>query len=1107
LVLWDLGKARTMKRTSLTILLALLWLIVAIVYQPQSRSYALPFASANGDAVWPSTTAQLTATVGGGPVITDLVAPQIHVWPLDGTLASLDGQAPLQSRGISFVAGRFDRAAEFTRHANSTLAYRAAGNVDANEGSLALWIRPTYDLTNTAYLDHPQVFSYAIDRDNQLSVEIDDGCVTLNQRNQGRLFPGTCQPMPDWRAGEWHHLAVTWSASANRMAVTYDCAQTVTGDYRALSGIADMFYLGSNAAGQTLDAALDDMRLSRRALTVNEVAAVCRDRPLPHDQVPLPSAPLEPAPLGTLQPITGLLPHGTVSFTLSLTTTAPADCRWSEITSTLYVSMPHSFLAGQGSVSHSTPISPLAELDDRRFYVRCQDVSTGRDPDGDERQTHLRVLGPWSNRYPRVANLWNDFTTDPGADFVAGFDLHVVFGGSNQASQAPDIRAANPNAKVLLTTHATYGVPGIDSPATEWWYSQPGDPDYNCLLRNTQGTILLVAYWNHPMYNLTVPYCRTILARLSLDAYLSLDQNWGADLAYDGLYWDRLHDTIDWLGSDLDSDLDGQPDTPDEVNAAYQAGVKDFLTQVRVRLPHAILMGNDAAQVYAPWINGRNFETQVAGLMDGAPITWTGVVQDYRAWASSGITPHTTFIASSPELFYSSKFTYLHTNQMPPAMRAEAAASYSRMRYGLVTALLGDGLFSYDYGPDSHGDRWWYDEYGVPGVSSSTLPPTDTLPPRGYLGQPGNALLRLEGVLHSSDQVINGSFNNGLNNWIGWIDPNSGAAGRFKVSDTGGLGGTAAASIVISETDNADSIELRQLNKSTVENHQYTVSFWGRSTQPAHLIDIQLIVNPTPWVGTGYHVQATLTPQWQLFRLTDVSVRTRNDLRLVFQLGSETGKIWLDDIQFQEGEAGAWARSFENGFAVINPGSVAQTVQLPGVYRKLTGSQAPLFQARLDDNDLLANGSWVKSAASFAQFGSTVYTITAPNPLATITYQPNLLYAGTYQVLAWVVPTATQSSAVDITIYHAAGKTTVKLDETQGEIGWRDLGTYRFGAGTTGRALLSATGAGLVVADAFKWVSTARYNDGQTVSQIDLQPQDAIILQRTHDTFLPLLLR
>ncbi len=1097
----------SMKRVTLTILLTLLWLTVAIAYQPLSRSYALSFAQSSSNSALPLTTAQLTTSLGSSPVVTDLVAPQIRVWPLDGSLVSLDGQAPVQSHGISFVAGRFDRAAEFSRAANSTLAYRAAGNIDPNEGSLALWIRPTYDLA-AADRDHSLLFSYAIDRDNELLIESDDGCVTLSQRNQGRLFPGTCQQVPNWRAGEWHHLAVMWSASANRMAVTYDCAQTATGDYRALNGIADLFYLGSDAAGRTIDAALDDVRLSRRALTANEVAAICRDRPLPHDKVTNPSAPMGPAPLNTLQPITGLLPYGTISFTLSLTTTAPADCRWSEITSTLYVSMPHEFQTGQGLVSHSTPINGVAASADRRFYVRCRDVATGRDPDGAEQQTHVRVLGPWSSRYPRLANLWNDFTINPGADFVASFDLHIVFGGPNPASQAPDIRAVNPNAKVLLTTHATYGVPGIDSPATEWWYSQPGDPDYNCLLRNTQGSILLVAYWNHPMYNLTVPYCRTILARLSIEAYLSLDQNWGADLAYDGLYWDRLHDTIDWLGADLDSNLDGQPDTPDEVNAAYQAGVENFSAQVRARLPHAILMGNDAGLVYTPWINGRNFETQLAALLNGATfINWLTEMQDYRDWAGSSVTPRTTFIASSPELFYSSKFTYLHTDQMPPAMRAEAATSYSRMRYGLVTALMGDGLFTYDYGPDGHGDRWWYDEYGLPGGSGSPLAPTNTLPPSGYLGQPGSAPIRLEGVLHSSDQVINGNFNDGLNNWIGWIDPNSGAAARFKVSETGGLGGTAAAHIVISDTYGVDSIELRQLNKSTVANHQYTVSFWGRSTQASHPIDIQLIVDPTPWVGTGFHVQATLTPQWQLFRLTDISVRTRNDLRLVFQLGSETGKIWLDDIQFQEGEAGAWARSFEHGLAVINPGSGAQTVRLPGYYRKLTGDQAPLFQARLDDNDLLVNGNWVKSAANFSQFGSTVYTLAAPDPLAAITYQPNLLYGGTYQVLAWVVPTATQSSAVDITIHHADGQTTVTLDETQGEIGWRDLGTYRFDAGNGGYAVLSASGDGLVVADAFKWVSTARYNDGQAVRQIDLQPQDAIVLLRAHDIFLPVLIR
>jgi hypothetical protein len=96
---------------------------------------------------------------------------------------------------------------------------------------------------------------------------------------------------------------------------------------------------------------------------------------------------------------------------------------------------------------------------------------------------------------------------------------------------------------------------------------------------------------------------------------------------------------------------------------------------------------------------------------------------------------------------------------------------------------------------------------------------------------------------------------------------------------------------------------------------------------------------------------------------------------------------------------------------------------------------------------------------------------------------------------------------VDVAIQHADGETTVTLDETQGAIGWHDLGTYRFDAGNGGRAVLSATGSGTVVADAFKWVSIARYNDGRAVRQIDLQPQDAVILQNANRCFLPLLVR
>jgi len=437
-----------MKQITLTTALTLLWLTIAIVVQPQTSSHAPLVVNAASTAALPYTVSST------GTISIDRAVPQIRVWPLDGSLISLDGQAPLQSQGISFVAGRFDRAAEFSRAVHSHVTYRAAGNVDPKEGSLTMWIRPTFYLTDTAYRDHPQLFSYAIDPDNQLYLEVGEGCVTLSQRNQGRLFPGTCLQAAGWRAGEWHHLAVTWSASANHLAVYYDCTLSSTGGFNALNGTAATFQLGSDVAGRSIEATLDDVRLSRRALTADEIAAICRDRPLSRAKTYELATPLEAAPLGALQPITGLLPSGTVSFTLSLTTTAAATCRWSEIAATPYVSMPHMFQVGEGTVSHSTPITGVAALDDRHFYARCQDLAAGRDPDGFEQQTHVRVLGPASDRYPRTANLWNDFSSNPGTDFVAGFDLQVVFGGLNQANQAPTIRAANPSAKILLTAQA-----------------------------------------------------------------------------------------------------------------------------------------------------------------------------------------------------------------------------------------------------------------------------------------------------------------------------------------------------------------------------------------------------------------------------------------------------------------------------------------------------------------------------------------------------------------------------------------------------------------------------------------------------------------------------
>lgn len=604
--------------------------------------------------------------------------------------------------------------------------------------------------------------------------------------------------------------------------------------------------------------------------------------------------------------------------------------------------------------------------------------------------------------YPRIANLWG-LTSNP--DFfvlVNQYDLAIPYSYKNKPLTILGNVTKDANTKILFTQYSTKGRSDLDSQINEWWNSPLGTPGYACLLRDSHGNILLSSGWNVPRVNMLDSYCRNAVLEKNVNAYLAAVNTKTNTYLYDGIYWDEFFGRISWLSDDIDSNLDGVADDPVELDANYKAAVIDFLQQLRMRLPGILLVGNESPIEFAKYMNGRVFEWQLQSYMDGSKLhTWDEIIQDYIQWTNQSLIPHDTILMNAPEEALIEKYGFNNLDKIPSALMQETEASYQRMRFGLTSALLGDGLYSFDFGKMIHGQFWWYDEYGR--ITEGSQQNAATLPLPGYLGSPLEEPFRMASI-HIGHGIVS--------------------------------------------------------------------------------LDNRLIANPISYenaiegVVTGQNLLTGSLFSNQAWNSTFSALI--NNLRSIFLSDSQT----VTDV---------WARRYEHGMVLVNTGNQESEVKLTSTYCKLNGQQAPLFSVRVDDDQAKVTGSWQVSNASFNQFGSTVHTAD-PGSDGMITYVPRLAYEGNYEVLVWVNPTAEQSHQVTYTITHALGKSTVTLDGTSGSVGWHSLGVFTFHSGNKGKVSINGSLDGFVVADALKWESVARYNDGSRVTSVTLQPNDGIIL-------------
>ncbi|MBP6944791.1 FG-GAP repeat protein [Patescibacteria group bacterium] len=157
---------------------------------------------------------------------------------------------------------------------------------------------------------------------------------------------------------------------------------------------------------------------------------------------------------------------------------------------------------------------------------------------------------------------------------------------------------------------------------------------------------------------------------------------------WDGVFLDSAYAEITpFAGTDVDLDGDRVIRPAKQNDEAYQAGMRNLIQNVRRTIGSNYLIMNNSSAAYASISNGTLFENFPR---DG----WAWPFTEFRRALEQNPAPKLSAVNTNTN------------NQNNPY-------DYRLMRYGLTSALIADGYFSFDAGDAGHDRTWWYDEYDV----------------------------------------------------------------------------------------------------------------------------------------------------------------------------------------------------------------------------------------------------------------------------------------------------------------------------------------------------------------------------------------------------------
>jgi len=408
---------------------------------------------------------------------------------------------------------------------------------------------------------------------------------------------------------------------------------------------------------------------------------------------------------------------------------------------------------------------------------------------------------------------------------------------------------------------------------------------------------------------------------------------------WDGILLDRSDPDESWLvGHSTARTID-----PDQTNTlladygafdqAWNAGLRRYESALRNAVgPDKIVFVNWGMANY-DLLNGNNFEgfPMDDGTAYGTP--WQRMVfgpagnGSYFEWMEKALDPNLTMIETYEEDGGPDPHGGGHYDN--PCDDPGFVPDYRKMRFGLATALLGDGFFSYEINTNGHGSLclMWFDEYDNAGAG------------RGYLGQPLGPAFLAEPALATPDLLGGGTFEGSLGGWQLWTDEGYAAAVSLDSSEP--AQGSASARLEITQSAGTDwqvSFYVRPVQ--VLAGTEYTLSFWARADAERSL-SAWVQQGAPPWDVHLWFGALPLTTGWQHFELCATADGGDPVAGFHFGAGEAVGRVWLDDVRLQAGSRQVWRRDFEGGAVLLNASSSPRSVPLGGPFRRIRGSQAP----------------------------------------------------------------------------------------------------------------------------------------------------------------------